>query len=100
MVGCGEKSPNITVEQMKQDLVDNDVYIVTAWWEQLYHLRFAEFEFDNIEITKTLSEENTIRFTVNITGEGYKRINAPFTIIYKKYEEGWAFSSIRYIGSI
>ena len=92
--------PNITVEQMKRDLVDNDVYIVTAWWESLYHLKFKEFKFSKFEITKTLTEDKTVYYYVNISGESYASIDAPFIITYKKFNEGWAYASIKYTGSI
>jgi len=101
-VGTGHSasSPNITVEQMKQDLVENDVYIVTAWWEDLYHLEFKDFKFSSFEITKTLTEDSTVYYYVNISGKSYANINAPFIITYQKFKEGWAFTGIRYNGSI
>ena len=94
-------SPNITAEQIKRDLVENDVYITTAWWEQLYHLRFKDFTFEKLEITKTLTEEKTVYYHVIIAGKSYQRIdNKPFVVTYKKFNEGWAFTSIRYDGNI
>ena len=113
LVACGSKrgnlaqnisdeQPNISVEQMMLDLAENDIYITTAWWEDIYHLRFADFEFYSFEITKTLTEEKIAYYYVDISGKNNynSEINAPFIITYKKFNEGWSFTSIKYKGSI
>ncbi len=94
------KAPNITAEQIQRDLIENGADIDTGWWEELYHLDFSDFTFDDLAITKTLSEQNTVYYYVQISGSSYAYIDAPFTVTYKKFAEGWAFVSIRYTGKV
>ena len=95
-----DKTPNITAEQIQSDLIENGADIDTGWWEKLYHLDFSDFTFDDLTITKTLSENDVVYYYVRISGSSYAYIDAPFTVTYKKFAEGWTFVSIRYTGKV
>ena len=71
-------------------------------YTNIYHLYFSDFIFKSFTLTKTLTEDRTVYYHVNISGENEygSKINAPFIITYKLFNEGWAYISIKYNGSI
>ena len=93
----GDGKPNISIEQMQNDLKGRKVQ---------HHWMYLQFEDDvrykRFEVKETLSLDNTVEYYVDIFVSGLDYINdwyysdfdGTLVLKYRKYKEGWKIERV------